>query len=44
MKTEQFTMTYFLGADYAGCIVDRKSTSGACQFLGNCLISSSSKK
>ena len=33
-----------LDADYAGCRVDRKSTSGICQFLENCLVSWSSKK
>src|SRR5262249_45627383 len=27
-----------------GCKIDRKSTSGTCQFLGGCLISWSSKK
>ena len=37
-------MTSFLDADYTGCRVDRKSTSGTCQFLGNCLVSWSSKK
>ena len=42
--TEQFFMTSFLDADYAGCRVDRKSTSRTCQFLGNCLVSWSSKK
>ncbi|XP_050233190.1 secreted RxLR effector protein 161-like [Mercurialis annua] len=31
-------------ADYAGCLLDRKSTSGTCQFLGHSLISWSSKK
>ncbi|XP_050238426.1 secreted RxLR effector protein 161-like [Mercurialis annua] len=31
-------------ADYAGCHIDRKSTSGTCQFLGQSLISWSSKK
>jgi hypothetical protein len=30
--------------DYAGCKVDRKSTSGCCQFLGRSLVSWSSKK
>jgi hypothetical protein len=30
--------------DYAGCKVDRKSTSGICQFLGRSLVSWSSKK
>ena len=37
-------MTSFSDADYAGCRVDRKSTSGTCQFLGNCLVSWSFKK
>jgi hypothetical protein len=31
-------------ADYAGCKVDRKSTSGTCQFLGRSLVCWSSKK
>ncbi|CAN0838933.1 Retrovirus-related Pol polyprotein from transposon TNT 1-94 [Linum grandiflorum] len=31
-------------SDFAGCLTDRKSTSGACQFLGQSLISWSSKK
>ena len=31
-KTEQFSMTSFLDADYTGCKVNRKSTSGTCQF------------
>ena len=31
-------------ADFAGCKLDRKSTSGTCQFLGVNLISWSSKK
>ncbi|KAI4321444.1 hypothetical protein MLD38_034824 [Melastoma candidum] len=31
-------------ADYAGCRIDRKSTSGTCQLLGNMLISWFSKK
>ena len=38
-KTRQFPMTSFLDADYAGCRVDRKSTSETCQFLGNCFVS-----
>ena len=44
LKTGQFSMTSFSDADYAGCRVDRKSTSGTCQFLDNCLVSWSSKK
>ena len=34
----------FSDSDYAGCKVDRKSTSGGCQFLGRSLVSWSSKK
>jgi hypothetical protein len=34
----------FLEADFAGCRLDRKSTSGTCQFLGSSLVSSSSRK
>ena len=43
-KIGQFFMTSFLNADYAGYKVDMKSTSGTCQFLGNCLVSWSSEK
>ena len=31
-------------ADYAGCKLDRKSTSGTCHFLGSSLVSWSSRK
>ncbi|WVZ84060.1 hypothetical protein U9M48_031136 [Paspalum notatum var. saurae] len=34
----------FSDARYAGCRVDRKSTSGTCQFLGTSLVSWSSRK
>ena len=34
----------FTDSDFAGCNVTRKSTSGGCQFLGNCLVSWQSKK
>jgi hypothetical protein len=34
----------FSDADFAGCRVDRKSTSGTCQFLGSLLVSWSSRK
>ena len=38
-KSKQFPMTSYSDAVYAGCRVDRKSTSGTCQFLENCLVS-----
>ncbi|WVZ84551.1 hypothetical protein U9M48_031576 [Paspalum notatum var. saurae] len=34
----------FSDADYAGCRIDRKSTSGTCQLLGTSLVSWSSRK
>jgi hypothetical protein len=34
----------FSDADFEGCRVDRKSTSGTCQFLGSSLVSWSSRK
>ena len=37
-------MTSYLDADYAGCRVGKKCTSGTYQFLGNYLISWSFKK
>jgi hypothetical protein len=43
-KGSHFELFGYSDADYAGCKVDRKSTSGTCQFLGWSLISWSSKK
>ena len=43
-KDSSFNLTSYSDADYAGCKVDRKSTSGTCQFLGDRLISWNSKK
>ena len=43
-KGAHFDLVGFSYSDYAGCKVDRKSTSGACQFLGRSLVSWSSKK
>jgi hypothetical protein len=34
----------FPDADFAGCRLDRKSTSGTCQFLGSSLVSWTSRK
>jgi hypothetical protein len=34
----------FSDADFARCRVDKKSTSGTCQFLGSLLVSWSSRK
>jgi hypothetical protein len=39
-----FDLIGYSDSDYARCKVDRKSTSGTCQFLGRSLVSWSSKK
>nr|KAJ0190060.1 hypothetical protein LSAT_V11C800416990 [Lactuca sativa] len=39
-----FELYGYTDSDYAGCNLDKKSTSGGCHFLGNRLISWSSKK
>ncbi|KAL8091386.1 hypothetical protein AgCh_033845 [Apium graveolens] len=39
-----FDLTGYSNADYASCKLDRKSTTGTCQFLGNKLVSWFSKK
>jgi hypothetical protein len=39
-----FQLVGYSDSDYAGCKVDRKSTSGGCHLLGQCLVSWSSKK
>jgi hypothetical protein len=39
-----FGLLGYSDADYAGCKVDRKSTSGTCQFRGRSIVSWSSKK
>ena len=38
-KGQDFTLKTFTDADWAGSFDDRKSTSGATFFLGNCLVS-----
>jgi hypothetical protein len=43
-KDTGFDLTGYTDSDYAGCRIDRKSTSGSCQFLGRRLISWYSKK
>jgi hypothetical protein len=43
-KGSTFDLIGYSDFDYAGCKVDRKSTSGTCQFLGRSLVSWSSKK
>ncbi|KAK6148275.1 hypothetical protein DH2020_019187 [Rehmannia glutinosa] len=43
-KNENFSLKGYSDSDYAGDIDDRKSTSGSCQFLGDCLVSWFSKK
>ena len=43
-KNNNFNLIGYSNADYAGCKIDRKSTSGTCQFLGDKLVSWSSKK
>lgn len=43
-KGTSFELVGYTDADYAGCKIDRKSTSGGCQFLGHSLVSWSSRK
>ena len=43
-KSNNFTLKEFTDAYWAGSVDDRKSTSGATFFLGNCLVSWLSKK
>jgi hypothetical protein len=43
-KGSHFELLGYSDADYAGCKVDRRSTSGTCTFLGRSLVSWSSKK
>jgi hypothetical protein len=38
-KGSTFDLVGYSDADYAGCKIDRKSTSGTCQFLGRSLVS-----
>jgi hypothetical protein len=43
-KGSQFELIGYSDSDYAGCKVDRKSTSGTCQLLGRSFVSWSSRK
>jgi hypothetical protein len=43
-KGLKFELVGYSDSDYAGCKVERKSTSSTCQFLGRSLVSWSSKK
>ena len=42
-KSHDFALIDFLDADFVGCRIDRKSTSGTCHFLGKCLVFGSTK-
>jgi hypothetical protein len=43
-KGSTFDLIGYSDADWAGCKIDRKSTSGTCQFLGRSLVFWASKK
>jgi hypothetical protein len=43
-KGSAFDLIGYSDDDWAGCKIDRKSTSGTCQFLGRSLVSWASKK
>ena len=43
-KDTGFNLVGYTDSDFAGCKIDRKSTSGSCQFLGRRLVSWYSKK
>jgi hypothetical protein len=43
-KGSTFDLIGYFDADWVGCKIDRKSTSGTCQFLGRSLVSWASKK
>ena len=43
-KCDNFELICYSDADFGGCKIDRKSTSGTCHFLGHSLVSWHSKK
>ena len=38
-KGTSFDLVSYINSDFVGCVVDRKITSGSCQFLGQRLVS-----
>ncbi|XP_070013362.1 secreted RxLR effector protein 161-like [Nicotiana sylvestris] len=44
LKGSNFNLVGYADADYAGFLMDRKSTSGMAHFLGSCLVSWAMKK
>ena len=38
-RSSSFDLISYSDADFAGSLLDRKSTSGTCQILGQCLVS-----
>jgi hypothetical protein len=44
LKGSTFDLIGYSDANWAGCKIDRKSTSGTCQFLGRSLVTWASKK
>jgi hypothetical protein len=44
LKGSTFDLIGYSDVDYTRCKIDRKSTSGTCQFLGRSLVSWASKK
>ena len=44
LKGNELTLVSYIDVDWAGSIDDRKSTSGAVLYIGDCLVSWSSKK
>ncbi|XP_074323956.1 secreted RxLR effector protein 161-like [Apium graveolens] len=43
-RESNFSLVGYSDADFAGCKIDRKSTSGGCQYLGDRLVTCQSKK
>ena len=43
-KCDNFELICYSDADFGGCKIHRKSTSGTCHFLGHSLVSWHSKK